>query len=346
MADKNDDKKTSEEEKLVVVGDGAETSTETLEEQQASDNKKDAAEASVEEVDERVGHEEDDDENAVEGETVEQKRERRRGERKRRRENDSRMRREVNFLRQRNEQLERQFSQTNARLDRQETATIDSRINGIDSQIRQAESIHAQAVEQQDGKTATEALRIKDELIEQKRQLTESKARPQRPQPQQQATSAPRPDVQEQANAWFKRNEDWFDPHLNDEVSHLVKVMEDRLSREGRLDPGTPEYWDELDRRVAKRFPDLAERDADDDDDQGDRPAPKGKNSQPPPKKKPSGPRFSVGGRERALGKNEVFINAERRRALEEAGVWDDPVTRERYLKAYQTYDSEARKNS
>jgi hypothetical protein len=37
--------------------------------------------------------------------------------------------------------------------------------------------------------------------------------------------------------------------------------------------------------------------------------------------------------------KNEVVVTPERKQAMVEAGVWDDPVARKRYLKAYQDYD-------
>ena len=37
--------------------------------------------------------------------------------------------------------------------------------------------------------------------------------------------------------------------------------------------------------------------------------------------------------------KNEVVVTPERKQAMIDAGVWDDPVARKRYLKAYQEYD-------
>jgi len=50
-----------------------------------------------------------------------------------------------------------------------------------------------------------------------------------------------------------------------------------------------------------------------------------------------------VSGRERQLKKNEVYISPERKDAMVEAGVWDDPELRQRYLKQYATYDAEHR---
>jgi hypothetical protein len=37
-----------------------------------------------------------------------------------------------------------------------------------------------------------------------------------------------------------------------------------------------------------------------------------------------------------------VYISPERKEAMIEAGVWEDPVLRNKYLKSYATYDKEA----
>ena len=54
------------------------------------------------------------------------------------------------------------------------------------------------------------------------------------------------------------------------------------------------------------------------------------------------GPQFRTGGRERPLRKNEVYISPDRKEAMIEAGVWDDPVLRNKYLKSYSDYDKQA----
>lgn len=345
-----DEKKPIDEEKLVVVGEGAEEASEESVDKQLATEKK--AAGSEEATDERVGHEEETEDDGPEGETVEQKRERRRGERQRRRHRDSMNRKELDFLRKRNESLERRQSELALRQDVQDITTMDSRVNGLDQQIRQAESIHSQAVKAGDGESATEALRIRDDLMSQRNKISDTKD--QKTREVKEAASKPAAtsevpgvssQVMKQATSWMERN-NWFDKTLSDETSHLVKVMEDRLGREGDLNPGQPEYWEELDRRVAERFPNLKKKsmkakdedwgDNDDDDDSGK------EKINLPPKKKTGGPRLAVGGRERALGKNEVYIDAERRKALEDAGLWDDPDTRQRYLKSYQSYDKSA----
>ena len=37
--------------------------------------------------------------------------------------------------------------------------------------------------------------------------------------------------------------------------------------------------------------------------------------------------------------KREIYVTPERKQAMIEAGIWDDPVRRNQMLKAYQAYD-------
>ena len=52
------------------------------------------------------------------------------------------------------------------------------------------------------------------------------------------------------------------------------------------------------------------------------------------------------GGRERALKSGEMYVSAERKEALIQAGVWDDTKLRNKYLKRYADYDEAARRNA
>ena len=53
------------------------------------------------------------------------------------------------------------------------------------------------------------------------------------------------------------------------------------------------------------------------------------------------GPPVGGSGREGGAtpGRRQVVVSPERKRALQEAGVWDDPVARERYLRKYHEWD-------
>jgi hypothetical protein len=350
MADK--DKNEQESEKLIPVGDGVEDESTEVKDTNGKEKDDDKEEESseAEASDERVGKGEDDDkDDEGEGKTTEEReaiRARRRVERHNRRQREARERKELTFLRKRNEDVEKQLSQLAMRQDKTEEASIDQRIGYIDSQIKVAEGLHAKAVEKGDGATATEALSVKDGLREHLAKLNQAKeglkaraeaAAKEKTTEQEEPAGEIDPVVRENVQSWFNKHKAWFDPKLSNPDSRLAKSIEDHLFAEGEHDPSEPEYWDELDRRIARVLPNRVkakEKSTDTDDDQDEKPT---------PKRKGGGPRFTTGGRERSLKPNEVYIDRQRREALQEAGLWDDPEARERYLRAYKSYDDEAR---
>jgi len=308
--------------------------------------------------DRRAGHADDEESDEDLTPEVRAKRERRRAERKQRKEQYRRDQTELNFLRRRNEDLERRFSGVDQRVAATEQLTIDSRIAQVDDQIRLAEQIHGQAVEKGDGNSATEALRIRDDLVRGKAQLEEAKRRAA-------ATAtrrdAPRPDpiIAERAREWITDNS-WYDPQLRDPDSRIAKTIEEGLYQERRLDPRSDAYWEEYKKRLAKYLPHRfesggsADRDDEDDgdfdddsEDDRDREVDRrqaGKESKEQKRNGKGGPAFRTGGRERTLKKGEVYVSAERRQAMEEMGVWEDPVLRNRYLRSFARYDDEAKR--
>jgi hypothetical protein len=96
------------------------------------------------------------------------------------------------------------------------------------------------------------------------------------------------------------------------------------MNKEGH-DPRSEDYWDELRARVAKRLPEQFGKAA-----RGDREERVAR----------GGP--TVGsGREYAPAstRKEIYISPDRKQALVDAGVWDDPVLRMKYVKRYAEYD-------
>lgn len=335
------------EETFTPVGPGAtdETVSEVIEDEKPS-GKQATTDKDDEEgfVDQRAGHsdEEEDDENLTP--EVRAKRERRRAERKQRKEQYRRDQTELNFLRRRNEDLERRFSGVEKRVAGTEQMTIDARIAQIDEQIRLAEQIHGQAVDKGDGTSATEALRIRDDLVEGKRQLSDAKRRAAATSGPQGGGPRPDPEIAARARAWISENP-WYDPQLRDPDSRVAKTIEEGLYREGRLDPRSDGYWAEYEKRLAKYLPDKAGtrqelKDEEDEDDEEDEETEE-RAEKRQPQKKLGGPTFRTGGRERTLKKGEVYVSAERRKAMEEMGVWEDEELRNRYLRAYARYDRE-----
>lgn len=311
-----------EEEEIIPVGDGVEEE----EEKEELEDELEKEELDEEEEEERLGAGEDDEEG-------DEKRSKRRDERKsrRQRQKDARDRdkTELNFLRGRNDQLERQFSNLDARVGQSETAQIDVRINDVKSKIKLADQVITKAIDQSDGAAVVEAQGIRDNLRDNLNQLSTAKnyMTQQRQAPQQQPPVDPR--LVHHAGAWMQ-DHSWWNPNGGDEDSIRVSELDAQMVREG-LDPTTPEYWDELSDRVEEAMPHRFEGNGD------------ARTQRKKGKRKPSGPTMSVSGRERPLKKNEVYISPDRKEAMIEAGVWEDPELRQKYLKQYAKYDAENR---
>lgn len=336
--DSRDKQDEPEEELLTPVGPGAERPSSREDEEEPVRDASDEADEDPEEGDsERVGHV---DEEAQD----EHRHEKRRDQRRKRKERLKRDQTELRFLRTRNEQLERRFSEQDGRITQSEVAAIDGRIAQLEDQIRQAEDIHATALEKGSGTDAVEALKLRDQFrdalgeLKGARQNTLTQA-----QQRQRAQPTVDPAIQERAQQWASENSDWFDPRMSDEVSVVAYAIEQSLFREGRIDPRSDAYYKELDRRLKKRLPDVFN---DDEESEEDRDSGSDSRSDREPRKngsnrRPTGPTFRTGGRERPLRKGEVYVDADRRKAMEEMGVWEDEVLRERYLKSFQRYDRE-----
>lgn len=279
---------------------------------------------------------------AEDSELTDEQREERRRERherkNRQREARNRDKTELEFLRKRNEALERRFSAIENQVARQAVDTVETRIANIRSQLKVADGVIAKAIEEGEGADAVEAQSIKSKLESTLERLEGAKrAATQRPPVEDDEPEADKPDPKliKAARSWMQKN-DWYDPARNDEDSAIVGAIEDRLFAEGELDPSSSEYWEELDRRVAKRLPNLKKKaklngDSDDDEEEDD----------PLPRKNSGGPKFSTGGRTRTLKPGEVYVSPERKAAMIDAGVWDDPKLRQRYLKQYAAWDKE-----
>jgi len=87
----------------------------------------------------------------------------------------------------------------------------------------------------------------------------------------------------------------------------------------------TEEYWVELDSRVARRLPHRY------GEDTVEKPKAAPKRGGPP-----------VGGKREYAApstRKEIYISPERKQALIDAGVWDNPDLRQKYIKRYADYD-------
>jgi hypothetical protein len=372
MADKDDEKVGAEEVEVVAVdADGKPIDplpgTEPAKKEAKAEPKAEVkAEPKVEAKAEPEDDEDDDDEpdervgQSDTGETEEQKRERRREERHERRRKQRAMaerdRREREFLIARNQELEQQVGGIARRVAVTEQAAIQQRMAQLDQQLQLAEDVMAKAIEAGDGKTHAEALRIRDQVLQGRqrleaalqRQQAEAAERP--PQGQQQANQPPaqNQEVLRRAQRFLQANP-WYDPRGGDEDSAIAQVVDQRIKAEG-FDPSTDEYWAELTSRLRRRLPQRfaqgkAEGVAGDDDDDSEDEQPS--SSRAPSKKDGAGakrhdaPNFPSGRPSRTLKAGEVYVTPERKAAMIEAGVWEDPVLRQRMLRRYQKWDQE-----
>jgi hypothetical protein len=300
-------------------------------------------EGDVDDDDEDLGEEEAQDERlAGDQEADEDKRERRRAEnktrRQRQREARERTERELNFLRSRNEELEQRFSrfeqETDARIAGSEIQSIEQGISKAKSDLALANQVIEQAVAQNDGKHLAEALDHRDAIRDNLRDMEQAREYLATPQRRQQPTPVQDLDPRHVAHAQqFMIENDWWDPTGRDQDSATVLQIDRSLVQEG-FNPVTKEYWDELRARTEEALPSRFDSRAGDRGGEGEG------NGQSRPRNR--GPQFRTGGRERPLKKNEVYISPERKEAMMEAGVWEDPVLRNKYLKSYAEYDAAA----
>ena len=230
---------------------------------------------------------------------------------------------EMDFLRRRNDDLERRLTVQEQRAVQVDMNSLDAQIQAAMRDAETAERVIAKAVEAGNGSDVTQAMRYRDQAIDKARQLHATKqAALQRPAP-----AAPAIDDATMHHAQeFLRQNTWYDPQGRDEDSAIVLAIDQALVKDG-FNPQSGDYWAELRRRAARRLPERFGTPQRGDDGA-------------PTREARGGP--AVGsGREHAPAttRREVYISPERKQALVDAGVWDDPVLRMKYVKRYAEYD-------
>lgn len=280
----------------------------------------DEAEDGDDEGDERLAESEDDHEDEISNQSR-KRRLKRREVQKRAKENAQR---ELDMLRHTNAELMRRVSAIEGHTLQTNEQGIDQRLQQTLHEIRQAEGIMARATEAGNGDDVVAAMRIRDEAMSRAQQLQYNKqqmaqVREQAAQPQAD------PRVQNYAQEWMQANP-WYNPRGGDDDSSVVNAIDASMTAQG-YDPTSRAYWEELTRRVASRVA----------DEGGNAGAATPRRKAPP----------QGGTREHAptSTRKEVYVTPERKAAMIEAGVWDDPVARTRMLKAYQAYDKNGSAN-
>jgi hypothetical protein len=333
MADKDEDEKILQP----VTDEGATEGETVVVDEEAAAAAAKAAEAQTG-GDERLAQEDDEPEDqGVSDEVKAQRRKERKERKERERVARDRNRKELNYLRARNEELERRQSRTEQRVIYSEAASLDDRIAQVNQQLRVADEVIATSISQNKGEDAVEAQGIRDQLKENLRRLEGRKqqlareAQPTREQPGRQEVERVDPELMRNAQAWMAKHP-WYKADKSDDDSAVVSALDDRLAAEG-YDPTSQEYWDELESRASKVLPHRF------------KPANGNGQGNGAARREDAGtsrgPAMANGARERTLRPGEVFVSADRKAALQDAGLWDDPKVRNRYLKQFEKYDRE-----
>lgn len=231
---------------------------------------------------------------------------------------------ELEFLRKRNDDLERRVSAQEQRTHSLDLSAFDGAISQAAKEAEMADRVIAKAVAAGNGDDVTQAMRYRDQAIARIQQLNYQKMQvaAQKPQPQQIDDM-----TMHYAQEFIKENP-WYDAQGRDEDSAIVIAIDQSLAKDG-FNPQSEEYWEELRRRAAKRLP--------------ERFGEEGRRREP--RREPRGGPAVGSGREYAptSTRREIYISPERKQALIEAGVWDDPVLRNKYVQRYAEYDRQNR---
>lgn len=290
--------------------------------------------------DDRLGGGENDensgavDSNDPEREAIRERRRLEKLERKKRRDEAiSRDKLELNFLRKRNDDLERRMGTVEQRAYNADLSQIDTQIAHARNEAEMAERVIAKAVAAGNGDDVAQAMRYRDQAMQKAQQLAQAKQQALVQRPVNQPKNDGLDDVALHYAQQFIKDNDWYDPTGRDEDSAIVLAIDQAILREG-FKPDSEEYWDELRDRASRRLPERFKQAG-----SGREPTARQAQGQAPRQQR-GGPTIGSG-REHAptSTRTEVYISPERKQALIDAGVWDDPVLRMKYVKRYAEYD-------
>lgn len=220
------------------------------------------------------------------------------------------------------EEQNRAIQAMHDRINKVQAEAIDSRIAAHVRDAKTMEDIEAKAMEKGEAKDSIEARRLKEQNIAEAHRLAAEKDALLQP---RQVPQGPPKDVLDKQRIFMERHP-WYNPNGVDEDSLLTKAVDQAIANERRLTPNQPEYWNELEKRIAARMPHRAYRDEDADD-----PAPDTRTRRAPP----------VGGGRNAPANTgtKLTLSPERVAAMKEAGYWDDPKIRTKMAKQYIAFD-------
>ena len=235
---------------------------------------------------------------------------------------------ELDFLRKQNDTLERRLAGVEQRTHQADLTQLDAAIAQAVNEAEMAERVIAKAVEAGNGEDVAKAMRYRDQAMQRAQQLQFQK--------QQAAQQRPaNPALDDRTMRYAKEFIDenpWYDAQGRDEDSAIVIAIDQALAKDG-YNPSSEEYWSELRKRAARRLPERFGK--------AGKESSRTRESDTREERTPRGGPAVGSGREHAPAstRKEIYISPERKQALIEAGVWDDPVLRMKYVKRYAEYD-------
>lgn len=228
----------------------------------------------------------------------------------------------MQMLQRQNDEMSARMANMERKTQQHDVSRLDKAIEDKQVALEYARMKLAEATNSGDGE---EAVRAQELMYETRQQLQElSVMKKQAGQPSAQAQPIDR-NVQRNAATWIERN-DWYKPDLSDTDSKIAKLVDESLVADG-WNPGTPDYWDELDNRLQKRLPHHYNKPSDRNDSI-------------------RSPRNTVGssGREASAAyggtnKSTYVLSPERVRAMKDAGAWDNPERKKAMIANFIKYD-------
>jgi hypothetical protein len=231
-------------------------------------------------------------------------------------------RNKISALERRNAELAERLAKVENTAASYQFAQIDKAIEDESTRVEYAKMKMLQAAQANDAAAQVEYLEqlteAKQRLAQaqhyKKEQLEQAKA------PKQNVPTPMAEEVSRNATKWLQRNS-WFDPQARDTDSRIAKVIDQELAQDG-WDPSDPEYWEELDNRLAARLPHRYTA-------KGGAPA-----------TRRAGPTASSRVANTASAKTgTITLSPQRVQAIKDAGAWDDVNKRNKMIRAYAAYD-------
>lgn len=222
----------------------------------------------------------------------------------------------LNLLSRQNQELQERLAAIERKTQSADLARLDSAISDEESRLEYFRRKMQEATDHSDGNTFTQA---QEAWYDSRRKLEAMQGFKHRAvQTVNNDAGQANPRLINLAKKWMDRNP-WYDPRGGDEDSQIAKIVDNKLAEEG-WDPTNEDYWEEFDRRLQQRLPN---RYTTDNDEQ--------------PRRRPrsfvtGSSRESSGSRS---GGNTFVLEPEQVRAMKDAGLWDDPASRNRMIKRY-----------